>query len=189
MKAFTVLMLTALAMLAIGCEGDEGPVGPAGADGNANVVTGTISPANEDWLWNSMFWYSTETGSSTGYFTRYVDIPVDEITAGIIETGVVLVSFRATQDVYWTPLPFHFPSMDWSYLHTITFEVSEGLIRLHYFNIPNQTGATLPDLQTWELPTYSFKYSVIAGDAIAEMEADGIDTSDHGQVMEYAGAE
>ena len=190
MKVFTVLLLTVVALLAIGCEGDEGPVGPSGADGNANVVTGTISPTNEEWPWSSTFWYQTSGSTSTGYFTRYVDIPVVEITADILSSGAVLVSFDANSgSETWTPLPFHFPSMDHTYLHTIACEVSEGLIRLHYFNIPNQSGATLPSLQTWELPTYTFKYTVIAGNAIAELGTVGIDVSDHGQIMEYLGAE
>ena len=202
MKAFTVPILTALAFLAVGCvgeqgpvgpsgaDGEQGPVGPSGADGNANVVTGTISPTNEEWLWNSSFWYAPSVGTGTGYFTRYVDIPVVEITADIISTGIVLVSFQTNPgSTTWTPLPFHFPSQDWTYLHTIVHEVSEGLIRLHYFNIPTQSGATLPNLQTWNLPTYTFKYAVIAGNAIAEFGRVGIDVSDHGQIMEYLGRE
>jgi hypothetical protein len=179
-------MMAALVILFAGCEGEEGPTGPSGDDGNANVVTGTISPTNEEWLWNSTFWYRWGIGSSTGYFTRYVDITVEEITADVISTGVVLVSFKAEPGYPgWTSLPFHFPGMDWTYVHTIAFEVSEGLIRLHYFNIPNQSGASLPDLMTWEIPTYPFKYTVIGGTAIEEMAASGVDVTDHKQVMEF----
>ena len=186
MKTFPVLLVTTLALLTIGCEGEQGPVGPSGDDGNANVITGTISPTNEEWLWNSAFWYETAEGIRIGYFTRFVDIPVEEITADIFSSGVVLVSFQANPGSgTWTPLPFHFASQDWTCLHTIVYEVSEGLIRLHYFNIPNQSGATLPDLSTWPLPTYTFKYAVIAGNAIEEMATAGVDVSDHGQVMEY----
>ena len=80
-----------------------------------------------------------------------------EITADIISTGAVFVSFEAfPASGNWTPLPFYFPSMDYTVLITIVYEVSDGLIRLHYFNMPNQSVANFPDLQSVVIPTYTF---------------------------------
>ena len=183
MRALFILLMTATVLLAMGCEGDQGPVGP---DGNANVVTRTISPTNEEWLWNSSYWFQQTTTTGTGYFTRYVDIPVAEITSDIISTGVVLVFFEALPGSgNWTPLPFQFVEPGGAYIHNIVHEVSEGLVRLHYFNMFNSAGATLPDLQAVSIPTYTFKYTVIEGNALQAMAAREIDVTDHDQVMEY----
>lgn len=189
MRTFTVLFATAIVLLTMGCEGDVGPAGPPGADGNANVVTGTISPTNADWLWNSTFWFGTATGTATGYFTRYVDIPVDAITADVIANGLTMVSFQAHPGSSpWTALPIYFVASNQTYTHVIEYEVREGLIRLHFFFMPNQSGATLPDLSSWNIPTYTFKYSVIAGTAVDSLQAAGIDVSDRGQVLDYLDA-
>ena len=186
MRTFAIILLTAAVLLAVGCEGEQGPAGPSGDDGNANVVTGTISPTNAEWLWSSAYWYRTAEGAATGYFTRYVNIPLEELTPEFISTGVVLVSFMAEpSQPYWTPLPFHFPSNDRTYLHTHVFEVMEGLIRLHYFNMPTTSTTSLPSLETWPIPTYTFKYTLIEGTTREVMEASGVDVTDYEQVMEF----
>ena len=183
MRALFILLMTATVLLAVGCEGDQGPAGP---DGNANVKTGTISPTNEEWLWMSSYWFQQTTTTGMGYFTRYVDIPVAEITSDIISTGIVLVFFEALPGSgNWTPLPFQFVEPYGAYIHNIVHEVSEGLVRLHYFNMRNSAGATLPELATVSIPTYTFKYTVIEGNALQAMTAREIDVTDHDQVMEY----
>ena len=183
MRLFSVLLLAAVAVLAIGCEGDEGPAGP---EGNANVVTGTISPTNEQWLWNSIYWFGTSPSSGTGYWTRYVDVYVEEITPEIISTGVVLVFFEAYPGTgNWTPLPFQFVEGGGNYIFNIVYEVNEGLIRLHFFFMANSSGATLPDLATYPIATYTFKYTVIEGNALQAMTAGGVDLADHDRIMEY----
>lgn len=183
MRAFSVLLLIAAALMAMGCEGEEGPTGPSG---NANVVTGTISPTSAEWLWNSFYWFETAPGSGTGYFTRYVDIPVEEITPEIISTGVVLVFFEAYPGTgNWTPLPFQFVEGGGNYIFNLVYEVSEGLIRLHFFFMANSTGATLPNLSTYAIATYTFKYTVIEGTALQAMTASGVNLADHDRVMEY----
>ena len=183
MRAFSLILLMALLLMVVGCEGDEGPTGPAG---NANVVTGTVTPTNAEWLWNSIYWFGTAPGSGTGYFSRYVDIDVEEITPEIISTGVVLVFFEAYPGTgNWTPLPFQFVSGGATYTYNIVDEVSEGLIRLHFFFTPNSLGAALPSLETYTIATYTFKYTVIAGNALQAMTASGVDLTDHDRVMEY----
>jgi len=185
MRALPVILLTMMIVLAIGCEGDQGPAGPSGDDGNANVVTGTISPTSAEWLWNSVYWFGTAPGTATGYFTRYVDIPVAEITPDIISAGAVLVFFEAyPSSGAWTPLPLQFVNGGQSFIYNIVYEVAEGNIRLHYFYMANDVGATLPNLQAASIPTYTFKYVVIEGNALDAMTALEVDFSDHDQVME-----
>ena len=189
MRALSVLLLAATVLLAMGCEGEQGPTGPSGTDGNANVVTGTISPTSEEWLWGSQFWFGITPSAALGYETRYVDIPVPEITSDIISAGAVLVFFEAEPGSgNWTPLPFQFVDGTSAYIYNIVYEVMEGNIRLHYFNMRNSAGATLPDLHAVVIPTYTFKYTVIEGNALQAMTAREVDVTDHDQVMEYLAA-
>lgn len=183
MRALIVFLLVGALMLSAGCEGEQGPVGPSG---NANVVTGTITPVNEDWLWSAYYWFSTTANSSTGYFTRYVDIPVAEIDSDIIASGVVLVSFQARENTDpWTPLPMQFDNGTGNYLYNVVYEYWEGMIRLHFFIMPNTPGVTWPDMENWNIATYTFKYTVIEGNLLESMEAGGVDVTDHGRVTEY----
>ena len=183
MRALFVLLLTAAVLLSAGCEGEQGPVGPSG---NANVVTGTISPTSEEWLWSATYWFQTLPNTTMGYFTRYVDIPVAEITPEIISAGAVLVSFEARPaSGSWTPLPFQFVEAGSQYIFNIVYEVMEGAIRLHFFFMHNSAGASFPDLQSYTIPTYTFKYTVIEGNVLEAMTARGVDMSDHDQVMDY----
>ncbi len=183
MRTLSVLLLAAAVLLSAGCEGEQGPVGPSG---NANVVTGTISPTNEEWLWAGYYTYRASSSLTISYFTRYVDIPVAEITPGIISAGAVLVTFESNPGSgNWTPLPFQFAGTSYDYLHNIVYEVMEGGIRLHFFNMPTSSGATPPNLETYILPTYTFKYTVIEGNVLETMTARGVDVSDHAQVIDY----
>ena len=185
MRTLTALLLAALLLPAAGCEGERGPAGPAG---NANVVTGTISPTNEDWLWNSFYWFSTAEGSATGYATRYVDINVPGITPDIISAGAVLVSFQARELADpWTPLPMQFVDGSAGFIYNVVYEVWEGTIRLHFFMMLNSSGASYPDLQNWSIAPYTFKYTVIEGNLLEAMVAREIDVTDHAGVLEYLG--
>jgi hypothetical protein len=51
--------------------------------------------------------------------------------------------------------------------------------------MPTSSGAVLPDLETYSLPTNTFKYTVIEGNVLETMTARGIDVSDHSQVIDY----
>ena len=181
------LLLLAVAVLFVaGCEGDQGPTGPAGADGNANVKTGTISPTSAEWLWQGGYAFQTVPGSWTSYYTRYVNIPVAELTPEFISTGLVLVFFEALPGSgNWTPLPFKFVAFGSTYAYNIVYEVTDGLIRLHFFYTINTAGATVPNLETAVIPTYTFKYVVIEGTVLEAMMASEIDVSDHDLITEY----
>ena len=183
MRAFSALLLVAAALMAMGCEGERGPTGPAG---NANVVTGTISPTNEEWLWNSIYCFQTTPMSTTVYFSRFVDIPVEEITPEIMSTGVVLVFFEPYPGSgRFTPLPFQFVESNGDYIFNIVYEVMAGNIRLHFFSMLNSAGAVSLDLETYTIATYTFNYTVIAGTALQAMVASEVDLADHDRVMEF----
>jgi len=181
-----LLLLTVVALMVTACEGERGPTGPAGADGNANVKTGTISPTNPEWLWNQYYTLQIDPSSWMRYYTRYVDIPVEEITPDIISTGLVLVFFEAHPGSgNWTPLPFQYVSFGAAYAYNLVYDVMEGMIRLHYFYSLNDLSGTIPDLQNAVIPTFTFKYMVIEGTALEAMLAREVDVSDHDRITEY----
>ncbi len=166
-------VLLVAALLIAGCEGDAGPTGPAG---NANVKVGTISPTNAQWIAYSNWTMTTEVGTETAHSTRYVDIAVPEITADIIAKGAVLVYFEAeTGSDRWTALPYELLHYTRAYFINVVYEVQVGKIRLHYFLMPGPSGATVPDVATKVIPTYDFKYLVIEGTALLDLQAGGID--------------
>lgn len=168
-----------------GAPGPTGPQGPQGPQGNANVKTGTIIPTNAQWLWNSFWTLTTSTGSNTLYATRYVDINTNLVTAGIVTTGTVLVYFKPTGDA-WTPLPFRFLDVTRNYYFNIVYEYKQGLIRLHYFWDSNISGGGAPTgLNTYPIPSYTFKYVIINGSAARQMQTARINTSDYDAVMKY----
>ena len=173
-------------LLVSGCEGEQGPVGPSGADGNANVRTGTISPTNAEWLWRGSYAFQTTPNSWTSYHTRYVEIPVTELTPEFISTGHVLVFFEATPGSgEWTPLPFQFLDSSRTFNYNIVYEVTAGIIRLHFFHTINDAGGSFPELENKLIPTYTFKYMVIEGSVFEAMAAREVDVSDLDEVTEY----
>lgn len=93
-KSLIIFGITLISI--IGCT-KEGPVGPAGADGNANVVSSTISSSN--WVYNSPNWSIT-------YF-------YPAITQNIIDKGAVLVYLKNGQAYTQLPLTIY-PSATFS---------------------------------------------------------------------------
>ncbi|WP_109699581.1 lipoprotein [Chitinophaga deserti] len=77
-----------------GAQGPQGTPGTPGTNGNANVIVKTFS--STAYTWNK------ETILGINY--RTIQVPVPEITADIINTGMVLVYVAANTDS-WTPLP------------------------------------------------------------------------------------
>lgn len=137
----------------------EGPAGPAG---NANVKGDTILLTNTSWQFPGSWALQSGGGSTTIYNTRYVDIATDLITADILKKGSVSVYFKPNNDG-WVPLPYTFqvlfPS---SYYHNYMFEYRLGKIRLHFFWSAAPGGTVPAGLSTFVIPSFSFKYVVIA---------------------------
>ena len=80
----------------VSCQGPMGPMGPqgpAGHDGNANVVSSTLTVRTNDWYWdNNTSWR--------------VDINYDAINANINDFGAVLVYMNNGNT--WRQLPMTF---------------------------------------------------------------------------------
>ncbi len=150
-----------------GEDGTDGKDGTNGEDGNANVSVGTVVLTNADWLWNSSYSFSYGTGTTTIFFTRYVNLNVPEIDAKIDDTGLVLVYFKPTASGGWQPLPFQFPSFGNDYDTHIVYETSVGNIRFHYFWRANQ-GTVPSGLDSYTIGNYPIKYVIIEGNLIAK---------------------
>ena len=134
--------------------------GPPGADGNANVHSGTATPANTDWKWSAFWTLTTSTGTTLSYNTRYVDINTDLITQDIVDKGSVQVFFKPNNDS-WVPLPYVIPGFNQNF--NFVFEYKKGLLRLHYFWSAVPGGGSVPSgLGTFVLPNYTFKYVITA---------------------------
>ncbi len=178
------LLLASVCFSIVACSGSDGAVGPQGPSGNANVQSKVVPLTSAQWLWNSTWSLSTGGGASTQWFTRYVDLNEPLITASILTSGMVLVYFQPTTNATaWASLPYSFQGF--SNFYHFQYEVSAGKIRLHYYwtALP---GSTIPTgLSTFTLPTYTFKYVVVEGTAIAPMLAARTNMSDPGAVERF----
>jgi hypothetical protein len=177
--AASVLMLSSTIFIA--CKGDQGDVGPAGAagttgpagpigptgpQGNANVVVDTFTISNSNWAWNSSYTFTTATGASTSWFTRFYERNYTGITQAILDKGVVLVYFtsNASNSNQWTPLNFSYLAFGSQFHYNLVYETLLGKVRLHYFFTPNGASGTTPgNLSTFAIPNYKFKIIAIAG--------------------------
>ncbi|NML20694.1 hypothetical protein HHL16_07405 [Pseudoflavitalea sp. G-6-1-2] len=151
-----IAVLTAFALLSVSCKKE----GPPGADGNANVRSATVTPANAEWKWSSTWTLTISTGSTLYYNTRFLDINTDLITQDIVDKGSVQVFFKPNNDG-WAPLPYVIPGFYQNY--NFVYEYKKGLLRLHYFWSAVPGGGAVPaGLGTFVLPTYTFKYVITA---------------------------
>ncbi|HEU4588023.1 MAG TPA: hypothetical protein VFS11_05230 [Gemmatimonadales bacterium] len=178
--------ILAAALLLAACSGGTGPAGPtgpggpAGRDGNANVVTDTLTLTSAEWLWQGQYTL-TIPGSTVSWLTRYADIARPDLTADVLARGLVLAYMQADATVAdkWVPLPLQFLSGTLDYYHNYVYEALEGKVRLHFFYTPNASNAsTPPDLITVTLPTRKFKVTIIDGTIAAAIRAEGVNLAD-----------
>ena len=93
MKKVKLICMALFAMIfAVSCRGPQGPQGPAGQDGNANVVSSTLTIYPDQWYWDNTSWR--------------VDIGYAAINANIDNYGAVLV-YMDNQNT-WRQLPMTF---------------------------------------------------------------------------------
>jgi hypothetical protein len=175
-----------------GSQGAQGPQGPAGAQGpqgNANVFTDTFTLTDANWLASSIYWYTVNSSISIGAFSRYADISFSKLTAGILDSGMVLVYFTSStlNASMWTPIPFSFLAQGQQYYINYAYETSSGKVRLHYFFSANITGAVFPSLSTTVIPTSKYKIIVVSGTIGNEMKRIGIDPLNYQQTADYLG--
>ena len=120
---FSLLILTS-SLIFSSCT-KEGPVGPAGKDGNANVVSSTLTNVSWD-----------EDGN-----TWVINLTYPAITQEIINSGAVLVYIGGNNS--YTQLPFTIYSSD-EYSTSFNYAVSVGSIQIECSDsdliLPQQPG-------------------------------------------------
>jgi hypothetical protein len=169
-----------------GPQGEQGPQGPQGPEGNANVVADTLTLADADWLWNSLWSLNTTNSSTTSYLSRYADIDVPSITQDILEAGEVRVYMQASNNFdSWTSLPFVFTSFNNTFNYNYQYEISSERIRLHYFHAKIDPDASIPSAREQEIPTRKYRWVVIEGNLVAKMNKANIDLNNYAEVKTF----
>jgi hypothetical protein len=173
---------------AAGSTGPAGPPGSQGPQGNANVFTDTFSLVSADWVWNSLYTYSTPGGGYTAYFTRYHDVSFSKLTQGILDSGQIMVFMTPNQldTNQWAPLPYTFLAFGSQYYYNYVFETMPGKVRLHYFYTANgPSGVVSNTLSTDEIPFHKFKIVITGGTVSTDMIRNHVDPGNYAQVMAY----
>jgi len=137
--------------------------------GNGILVdTMTVKPAS--WIWNSQYSFETSSGSYTEYFTRYVEIPITQLTNAFLTGGgsvqVYLNPNPLANTLMWTPLPYIFTDGSEDFNYNIAFETTPGVLILHYFFVQLVSTATIPTLSDYAIPAYKFKIVLQQGTMI-----------------------
>lgn len=195
-----VVITTIISILAAGCSktgpagatgpqgstGAQGPAGPQGPQGNANVVVDTFTLVNSQWLWNDDYILYTGSGSYTEWFTRYYTTSYPAVTAGVIDSGMVLVFMTPNlQDkTAWAPLPYTFDTGK-GYSYDFVYVTTPGSVELEFYFGEQASGVTVPTLSTYVMPSYAFKLVAVTGTIVDGMEKAGIDKGNYAQVSAY----
>jgi hypothetical protein len=173
-----------------GPAGPQGPVGPQGPQGGSiNVMVDTFSVKGSDWLWNSQYIFETSAGSYTEYFTRYYVRTNKSITAGVLDTGLVVVYFTPSlinNPYQWAPLPYQFDS-SFGYTDNYVYVTAVGQVTLHYFFIQTDPTATLPTLSTYVDETRRFKVVTITGRAYKAAVANHVNLNNYQEMSKITG--
>jgi hypothetical protein len=164
----TVVLAMAIAFSACkkeavtGPQGEQGPAGTNGKDGNANVVSGTVSVTSASWTYDAPS------------FSYFVNIPSQSITQSVLNTGAVLVYVKVSDNpVVWTQLPITL-YLDPTYSSTLEVDTSLNLIQI----IWTDSDLTQPNRP----PALTFKIVVIS--STGTLLSSNVNWSDYLQVKE-----
>jgi hypothetical protein len=178
-----------VAFLVAGVMACEGPTGP---QGNANVVSGTFSVADADYI--DAFWYLPVEGGVYGHQAQVATVTVPAITSDIVSDGLVLVYVRtpttslpAPAPTHWAALPFQQIGLGGGYLMSLKYAYSVGTVRIAYLHERTDTSVAVPSVYTVTLPTYEFKYVAVAGEPAAQLAA-SVDLRDYEAVLRALGS-
>jgi len=173
-----------------GPAGPQGPIGPQGPKGGAsNVRVDTFTVKGSDWLWNSQYVYETSAGSYTEYFTRYYVRHNNAVTAGVLDSGLVVVYFTPSpvnNPYQWAPLPYQFDS-SFGYTDNYVYVTAVGQVTLHYFFIQTDPTATLPTLSTYNDETRKFKIVSITGSLYKAAVANHVNLNNYQEMARITG--
>ena len=176
-SALRFFTLSLLALMASSCLRVQGPIGPQGPpgfpgqngqDGNANVWSINYLALASDW-------YDVGVSGDDGYYLA-LDLNVPEITASIVNSGVVMVYYRATDNSPWTALPYTFISHNPEYIEKLDFIYDQSFVGM-------QSQAS--DRQA---TPYEGTYRVIVASGVPIGKTD-IDWTDYDAVADYLGLE
>ena len=134
------------------------------------VLVDTITVPSANWIWNSQYSLQTSPGSYTEYFTRYVDVPISQLTQSFLSgAGTVQVYFTPNtlaNPNMWLPTPYYFLDGSYDFNYVVAFQTYPGIVELDYFFqqvIPN---STIPTLSNYTIPVYTFKIVLTQGTMI-----------------------
>jgi hypothetical protein len=149
-----------------------GTAGATGATGTAPMVD-TFSANSADWtIGGYAVAAEIATNESYSYSDQIYTRHNSNITAGILDSGMVLVYFTPAPDNYpdqWLPLPYSIAvyfnynaSTSLQYNYSYIMEV--GQIILQFYLTPlNTTVSAMPDVSTISVPAAYFKIIVVPG--------------------------
>lgn len=173
-----------------GATGTQGATGAKGDQGNANVISNTVTLTNANYQ-NNYWTITTGSSSSLGVGAKYASVSVTAITTAIFNTGTVLVYLKVpnglTSDLTaWSLLPFSLKSFDGSYFISLKCNYEIGKLNIYYLYEQTNSAATIPYIFSAIVPDYTFKYIVIAGITGRYMKPP-VDYNDYSAVCKYYG--
>lgn len=137
MKIKSLLAICIIALSLIGCtkEGAQGPAGKDGTNGNANVVSSSITSSS--WVYNNPSWE--------------IAFSYAAITQDIIDRGAVLVYMKVGSAYNQIPITFY-PANNYSRTYDISSNVGSVTI---YCTDSDLTQPTNPGIQTFKIVVIS----------------------------------
>jgi hypothetical protein len=151
--------------------GASGAVGTPGAAGTVPLVD-TFSVKTADWTTGGEIVAQFASGTGWGYpaqiYTRYNS----NITAGILDSGMVLVYFTPAPGFYvnqWLSLPYSIAvyldgNSSTSFQYNYSYIMGAGQLSLEFYLTPLNTAASaMPNVSTIGVPDAYYKIVVIPG--------------------------
>ena len=169
MKKLSIICMTVLAVAFMAsCRGPQGPQGPAGQDGNANVVSSTLTIHDYDWEWVSF------SGNDMGQYSVTIDYPA--INSNVFNYGAVLVYMDVQGTWSQVPLTYYYYEVDGEETHFYEASIeaatlNDGAVRLFW---------TESDFWNVRPDTHDFK--IVAIEASVFSHRSDVDYSDYNAV-------
>jgi len=174
-----------------GPTGPKGPTGPQGPTGNANVKVDTFTVRNAQWLYSSIYWFSSGGSTSQGYYSRYHVRNIPSINADILTKGMILVYFTSSDGPnsnIWTPMPFSFiDNYNGAFTYNYAYVTAAGKVTLHFFFAKIGAASVLPTLSTFPLPDMKVKIIVVSGQILAGARTANVDLNNYQEVARWLG--
>lgn len=159
-----------------GAQGDSGVQGPAGPSG-ADALIDTFSVSTSEWANGGTAFAQFANGEAYTYNAVQVVHYNDIITQGILDSGMVLVSFTSDPSFnanQWLSLPYTIQGVDpthnvivnynWSYLTAV------NKVTLQFYLTPTST-SYYPDATNFQVPDARYKVVVISAGVAKQIDA------------------